>query len=62
MLLTNKIIFPASQAAMNSASVDDNAMVGWRFVLYAMVHPASLTVMPVIDRRVFVQVAQSEST
>jgi hypothetical protein len=47
---------------MNSASVDDNAMVGWSFVLYAMAPPASLIVMPVIDRRVFVQVAQSEST
>jgi hypothetical protein len=34
MLRTNRIIFPASQAAINSASVEDSATVGCSLVLY----------------------------
>jgi hypothetical protein len=41
ILRMKRSILPASHAAMNSASVDDNATVGWSFVLYAMVPPAN---------------------
>ena len=61
MLRTNKHIRPTSQAAMNSASVEDSATVGWNLVLYAIVPPASWMQIPLNDLRVLTHVAQSES-
>ena len=61
MLRTNKHIRPTSHAAMNSASVEDRATVGWNFVLYAMVPPVSRIHIPLKERRILTHVAQSES-
>ncbi len=54
------LIFPALQAAMNLALVEERATVGWNFVLYAMVPPSKRMQTPVKDQRVLTQVAQSE--
>ena len=54
-------IRPALHTAINSASVDERANVGWNLVLYATTPPASSMHTPVNDRRVLVHVAQSES-
>ena len=62
MLRTKRAILPASAAAINSASVEDIATVACRRVLYATVAPASCILTPVKERRVFGQVAKSEST
>ena len=61
MLRINRHIRPTSHAAMNSASVDERATVGWNFVLYAMTPPARKIHTPVNERRVLVHVAQSKS-
>ena len=61
MLRTNKHMRPTSQAAMNSASVDERATVGWNLVLYAIVPPASWIHIPLNERLVLTHVAQSES-
>ena len=61
MLRTNKHIRLTLHAAMNSASVEDSATVGWNFVLYGIVPPASWIHIPLKDRRVLTHVAQSES-
>ncbi len=61
MLHINKHIRPTSLAAMNSASVEESATVGWNFVLYAIVPPASWMQIPLKERRVLIQEAQSES-
>ena len=61
MLLTYRIVLPVSHAAMNSASVLDPAIVGWKRHLYAMVPPARRMQTPPKERRVLGQVAQSES-
>ncbi len=54
-------IRPTSQAAMNSASVEESTTVGWNLVLYAIVPPASWMHIPLNERRVLTQVTQSES-
>jgi hypothetical protein len=54
-------IRPTSQAAINSALVDERATIGWNFVLYAMVPPVSCIQIPLNDRRVLTQDSQSES-
>jgi hypothetical protein len=59
--LRNKTIFPASYAAINSASAEEPATVGCNFVLYPTAPPAMLTLTPVVDRRVLRQAAQLES-
>ncbi len=56
-----RIIFPVSHAAINSASVEDPATVGWNLHLYAMVPPVSRTHTPPKERHVFTHVAQSKS-
>ncbi len=61
MLQTYNIIFPVSCAAMNSASVEEPAIVGSNYHLYAIVPPAKRTQAPPKERRVLEQVAQSES-
>ncbi len=57
----NRIIFPVSHAAMNSASVLEPATVGWKRHLYAIVPPARRIHTPPKDRQVLGQVAQSKS-
>ncbi len=52
---------PVSHAAINSASVEVPAKVGWNLHLYAMVPPANRIQSPPNDRRVLTHVAQSES-
>ena len=61
MLLIMRHIRPKSHVAMNSASVDDSATVGWNFVLYAITTPVRKMHTPVNDLRVLTHVAQSES-
>ena len=46
---------------MNSAWVDDPVTASWNLHLYAIVPPARRMQMPLEDRRVLTQVAQSES-
>ena len=53
---------PASQAAENSASVVDNAIVGWNLVLYNTAPPAIKIVYPEVERRCFLSPPQSAST
>ena len=59
--MTKSIILPVSYAAINSASVDELATVGWNLHLYAIVPPARRMQMPLNDRLVLTQEAQSES-
>ena len=61
MLWIKRHIRPTSHTAMNSASVDDSATVGWNLVLYAITPPVRKMHTPVNDRRVLRHVAQSES-
>ena len=61
MLRTYNIIFPVSYAAMNSASVEEPAIVGWNLHLYAIVPPAKRKQAPPKEPWVLGQVAQSES-
>ena len=56
------IVFPASAAAVNSASVEDSATVAWYFDLYAITPPANICAMPVTDRQCALSLPQSEST
>ena len=56
------VVFPASAAAVNSASVEDSATVAWHFDLYAMTPPANMCAIPVTDRRCALSLPQSEST
>lgn len=59
--LRNKTILPASCPPMNLASVEELATVGWSLVLYVITQPASLILIPVVDRRVLRHAAQFES-
>ncbi len=52
MLHTYNSNFPKSKAPINSASVNDYAIVGCSFVLQALVPPASLRQTPVREQRV----------
>ena len=61
MLRINRHIRPTSHAAMNLASVNERATVGWNFVLYATTPPDRKMHTPVNDQQVLVQVDQSES-
>ncbi len=51
---------PTSQAAINSASVTERAIVGWNLVFYAMVPPVSWMQISLKEQRVLTQVAQSK--
>jgi len=57
-----RINFPKSEAPINSAMVEDCAIVGWSFVLYPTVPPANLTPPPETDQRVLGHAAQSKFT
>ena len=56
-LRMNKIILPVSYAAINLASVEDPATVGWNFVLYTMIPPTSQMTAPPNEWQVLTQVA-----
>jgi hypothetical protein len=62
ILQMNRIIFPEVQAPMYSASVDDSAMVGRSWILYATHPPARQRHVPIKERRVWGQAVQSLST
>ena len=46
----HSIVFPASAAAVNYASVEDSAAMAWCFDLHAMTPPANMCATPVTDR------------
>ena len=56
-----RIYFPASTAAINSASVELRAIVSWNRALHSTAAPASLITIPVTDLRCWESPAQSES-
>ena len=56
------IVFPASAAAVNSASVEDSATVAQYFDLHAMTPPADMCAIPVTDCRCSLSLPQPEST
>ncbi len=60
MLLIKRHIQLTLHAAINSASVDDSATVGWNLVWYAIVLPASWMQIPLNKHLVLTHVAQSE--
>jgi hypothetical protein len=60
--LKYRMSLPASQAAVNSASVLEWAMVSWNLVLQPTAPPAYMMIMPVMDFRCVVSEAQSAST
>ena len=55
------VVFPASAAAVNSASVDDSAAVAWNFDLHAMTPPVIMCATPVTDHPCALSSPQSES-
>ena len=57
-----RMVFPASAAAVNSASVDNSATVAWHLDLYAITPPAIMCAIPVTERLCALSLPQSEST